>query len=102
MLLLAASLAFSLLGDAQQLLKKDLSVWETTKNSVAVIDADKMTVKATWPIAPGEEASGLAIDAKNKRLFLAANKMMIVMDATNGKVISRSSERRMSTGSSAT
>jgi YVTN family beta-propeller protein len=57
------------------------------KSQVAVIDADKMTVKAKWPIAPGEGPSGLALDAKNMRLFLAAQKMMIVMDATNGKVL---------------
>jgi YVTN family beta-propeller protein len=57
------------------------------KNAVAVIDAAKMVVRATWPIAPGEEASGLAIDSKNMRLFLAANKMMIVMDAATGKVL---------------
>jgi len=57
------------------------------KNSVAVIDAAKLTVRAKWPIAPGEEASGLAIDQKNMRLFLAANKIMVVMDAATGKVI---------------
>ena len=57
------------------------------KNSVAVIDAAKLTVRAKWPIAPGEEASGIAIDAKNGRIFLAANKQMIVMDTATGKVL---------------
>jgi len=52
-----------------------------------VIDAAKLTVRAKWPIAPGEEASGLAIDTRNMRLFLAADKMMIVMDAATGKVL---------------
>ena len=32
------------------------------KNEVAVIDAKAHTVVATWPIAPGEAASGMAID----------------------------------------
>src|SRR5262249_38849801 len=43
---------------------------------------------AEWPIAPGEEATGLAIDLKNHRLFVGAtNKIMLMMDSTNGKVV---------------
>ena len=42
-----------------------------------------------WPIAPGSAASGLAIDTATKRLFAGCeNKMLVVMDATNGKLIS--------------
>jgi len=40
------------------------------KNEVAVIDSKKLTVKARWPVAPGEEPSGLALDRTHKRLFL--------------------------------
>ncbi len=58
------------------------------KNEIIAFDSIKLTVKAHWPIAPGEEASGLAFDVKNMRLFaVAGNKKMIVMDATNGKVV---------------
>jgi DNA-binding beta-propeller fold protein YncE len=48
-----------------------------------------MTVKATWPLAPCGQPTGLAYDATDKRLFTVcrANKGMSVLDATTGKVI---------------
>jgi YVTN family beta-propeller protein len=58
------------------------------KNEVAVIDTGKHTVVNTWPIAPGEAASGMAFDEANHRLFLGCdNKLMVMMDSTNGKVV---------------
>ena len=58
------------------------------KSEVAVIDTKTHQVAATWPIAPGEEASGMAIDAEHHRLFLGCgNKLMVMMDSTNGKVV---------------
>lgn len=58
------------------------------KNEVAVIDTKTHKVVESWPIAPGEEASGIAIDLANHRLFLGCgNKMMVMMDSTNGKVL---------------
>jgi len=57
------------------------------KNEVAVIDTAKHEVVARWPIAPGEGASGMAIDVKNHRLFLGADKLMVMLDYTSGKVV---------------
>lgn len=58
------------------------------KSEVAVIDTKAHTVVNRWPIAPGEEASGMAIDVKNHRLFLGCrNKLMVMMDNTDGKVL---------------
>lgn len=58
------------------------------KSEVASIDVKKLVVTARWPIAPGEEPTGLAFDPKSKRLFIAgSNKKMIVMDAATGKVV---------------
>jgi YVTN family beta-propeller protein len=58
------------------------------KSEVVELDSQKLAVKAHWPIAPGEEASGMAIDRKNHRLFMVcSNKKMIVMNAENGKVV---------------
>ena len=58
------------------------------KNQVAVIDTKTHQVVAVWPIAPGESASGMALDAANHRLFLGCdNKVMIMMDSTTGKVV---------------
>lgn len=58
------------------------------KSEVVQIDSRKLTAGAHWPIAPGEEPSGMAIDRKAHRLFLVcSNKMMIVLNADNGKVV---------------
>ena len=58
------------------------------KNEIAVIDVATHEISARWPIAPGEEAAGLAIDVKNHRLFVGAhNKLMVMMDSTTGKVV---------------
>ncbi|HVJ08159.1 MAG TPA: YncE family protein [Acidisarcina sp.] len=57
-------------------------------SQIARIDAATAKVTATWPIAPGEEPSGMAIDAAHDRLFsVCSNKKMIVVDATSGKVV---------------
>ncbi|MGB9402664.1 MAG: hypothetical protein WCA98_03940 [Candidatus Acidiferrales bacterium] len=58
------------------------------KSEIQEIDAQKLTIKATWPLAPCEEPSGLAIDRVHLRLFAGCgNKMMAVVDADTGKVI---------------
>ncbi len=58
------------------------------QSEVAEIDGDAHTVITNWPIAPGESASGMAIDVKNHRLFLGCeNEMMVMMDSTSGNVI---------------
>ena len=58
------------------------------KSKINVIDAKTLKVTAQWPIAPGEEPSGLAFDNTNHRLFsVCDNKMMVVTDALSGKVI---------------
>jgi YVTN family beta-propeller protein len=58
------------------------------KSEVAVIDSTKHEVVAHWPIAPGEEPSGIALDAAHHRLFAGCNnKMMIMLDTATGKVV---------------
>ncbi len=57
-------------------------------NSVKVIDTATHKVTATWPAAPCEAATGMAFDAATHRLFLGCdNKLLVMMDSTNGKVI---------------
>ena len=59
-----------------------------SKSEVAEIDGDAHSVITNWPIAPGESASGMAIDVKNHRLFLGCdNEMMVMMDNTSGNVV---------------
>jgi YVTN family beta-propeller protein len=58
------------------------------KNSIEVIDASSLQVISHWSISPGEEPSGLALDNINHRLFtVCGNKMMIILDATTGRVV---------------
>ncbi len=59
------------------------------KSSISEINIKTMKVERTWSIAPGESPSGLSIDRKTHRLFAGCeNKMLIVLDAETGKVIS--------------
>jgi DNA-binding beta-propeller fold protein YncE len=58
------------------------------KSEEQVIDSQKLAVTATWPLAPCEEPSGLAMDTTHRRLFAGCgNEMMAVIDADSGKVI---------------
>ena len=57
-------------------------------NAIKVIDIATHKVTDTWPIAPGESASGMAIDLAQHRLFLGCdNKLMLMVDSMNGKVV---------------
>ena len=57
------------------------------KSEVVSFDAKTLEVKKRWSIAPGEGPSGLAIDLKHKRLFSVCDKIMVVSDFENGKVV---------------
>jgi DNA-binding beta-propeller fold protein YncE len=59
------------------------------KSELLALDPKELKVKSRWPLAPCESPSGLAIDKKNRRLFVGCdNKMMAVVNADTGKVIS--------------
>lgn len=58
------------------------------KSLISVIDIKTMKVEKSWPIAPGEEPSGLALDNETHRLFsVCSNKLMMVIDALDGHVV---------------
>lgn len=58
------------------------------RNEVAVVDLKTHAVTARWPIAPGEEATGMDIDLAHHRLFLGCgNAMLLVLDSTDGHVV---------------
>ncbi|HEV7859127.1 MAG TPA: hypothetical protein VGO91_10965 [Pyrinomonadaceae bacterium] len=58
------------------------------KSEVLELDSKKLAVNNRWPLAPGEEPSGMAMDRKHRRLFIVcSNKLMIVMNADNGKLV---------------
>jgi hypothetical protein len=58
-------------------------------NEIVAIDTRTHAIGAKWPIAPGERASGLAIDLDHHRLFtVAGNKLLVALDSATGKVLS--------------
>jgi YVTN family beta-propeller protein len=59
------------------------------KNEIVVVDLKTFKVINNWTIAPGEAPTGLAIDLKTKRLFAGCEKLLVIVDAENGKVVDR-------------
>jgi DNA-binding beta-propeller fold protein YncE len=58
------------------------------KSQIVQIDSQKLTVTATWPLAPGDSPSGLAMDTEHRRLFSGChNQMMAIVNADSGKVV---------------
>ncbi len=56
------------------------------KGETLAIDTQTNTVAQRWPLAPGDEPTGLAMDAARHRLFAGChNERMIVLDADTGK-----------------
>src|SRR5262249_4939058 len=58
------------------------------KSTLVCFDARTLKLLSTWPLAPGEEPTGLAFDPAHRRLFSGcANKKLIVIDAQSGRRI---------------
>lgn len=59
------------------------------KSEIVAINANNFTVEHHWPLTPGEGPTGLKIDTKTRRLFAGCDKLLMVMDADNGKIINK-------------
>lgn len=59
------------------------------KDLVAVVDLHTRKVVARWPVAPGGQPVGMALDKKTHRLFVGCRnpQKLIVMSAETGKVL---------------
>jgi YVTN family beta-propeller protein len=58
-------------------------------SEVVEIDSQKLEVTKRFSLKPGEEPSGMGLDAEHHRIFSGChNKMMTILDAESGKVIS--------------
>ena len=68
--------------------KGELFVNIEDKNQLDALDSNQLEVKAHWPLAPCESPSGLAMDRENRRLFSGCEKLMAIVDADSGKVVS--------------
>lgn len=67
----------------------DLYINIEDKNEIAEVNTNTFKIEKRWSIAPAEGPTGLAYDKKTKRLFAGCDKLLIVSDASAGKVISK-------------
>jgi DNA-binding beta-propeller fold protein YncE len=78
-------------GDGESAVVADGVVYVNLEdtNEVAVFDPNSLEVKKRFPIGVAKTPTGLAYDAKTKRLFIGCRNepKMVVMDATSGRVI---------------
>ena len=62
------------------------------KDMVTKIDSRKLVAEESWPTSPCNEPTSMAMDTKTDRLFVGCrgkSPMLIVMDPSNGKIITR-------------
>lgn len=58
------------------------------KNEIVAFNARTLKIDHAWPLSPGEEPSGLALDARNRRLFaVCSNQKLMVLNADSGQLI---------------
>ena len=58
------------------------------KSVMHVFDTHTLKAVATWPLAPGEGGTGLAVDAIHHRVFsTCGNGKLVVLDTDSGKLI---------------
>jgi len=58
------------------------------KNEIVAFSARTLKIDHVWTLSPGEEPSGLALDARNRRLFaVCSNQKLMVLNADTGAVV---------------
>jgi len=57
------------------------------KSEIMEFDTKTLAVKGHWPLAPCEGPSALAVDQAHRRLFVACDKVLVVVNADTGKVV---------------
>lgn len=59
------------------------------KNEIVAVDLKTNAVTQHWTLDGAEGPTGLAYDKVTKRLFAGCDKLLVVMDATNGKIVDK-------------
>ena len=67
--------------------KGKLFVNNESKNTIQVIDAKSMKVLASWPLAPCDGPTGIALDRASGRIFSGCQKTSVVVDPASGKIV---------------
>jgi DNA-binding beta-propeller fold protein YncE len=57
------------------------------KSEVVPVDSREDKVLAHWPLTPAEGPTGLAIDTERHRLFCGCDRLMVVLDPEQGKIL---------------
>jgi hypothetical protein len=57
--------------------------------AIEKLDAATLKIEATWPVTGCGTAQGLSMDAPSRRLFMACDKEMVVVNADDGSVVTR-------------
>lgn len=57
------------------------------KSVIQEFDVKTYAIKGTWPLAPCEGPSAMAYDSAHHRIFVACDKVMVVVSSDNGKVV---------------
>ncbi|MFL5619281.1 MAG: YncE family protein [Gemmatimonadaceae bacterium] len=58
-------------------------------NAIDVVDSKTWKVAATWPIAPCDGPTGIAMDRETNRIFSGCSDTSVVVDAVTGKVVAK-------------
>jgi DNA-binding beta-propeller fold protein YncE len=57
------------------------------RNEVAVLSTQTHQLSAAWPVAPGKQPAGIAVNPADHRVFVGCrNKVMVMLDGVSGKV----------------
>ena len=67
--------------------KGRLYVNNESKSTIQVLELNMMKVLASWPLAPCEGPTGMALDRANMRIFVGCSGTSVVLDAKTGKVV---------------
>jgi len=59
------------------------------KNEIVKVDLKENKVLSHWNIMPGENPTGLIYDRKTNRLFAGCDRLLMVIDATTGRIIDK-------------
>ncbi|MEP7236433.1 MAG: YncE family protein [Ferruginibacter sp.] len=59
------------------------------KNEIVAVDVNTFKVLGHWSLSPAEGPTGLEYDNVTKRLFAGCDNFLVVVDATNGKVVDK-------------
>lgn len=69
--------------------KGTLYINNETKNTIQVLDAKTMKVKASWPLDGCDGPTGIAMDRATNRIFSGCSKQSVVVNAATGKIVAK-------------